>query len=207
MIYTNDMIKQKNERKRKRRRYYKFIFFTFVIIAFLILIDTAFSVYIKKEKDIDIFGFKKYVVTTNSMQPTYNKGDLIVTKKVNIDEINENDIITYYTGNEKNTTTHRVIQISKSDDGRIQFQTKGDNNSGPDAELVNYEQIKGKVIYRLDNGGKISTKLLTGIEITIIILTVILIYLHIILKEEKRMIREEAREMYNIPKYKEDDQL
>ncbi len=205
MIYTNDMIKKKNAKKRKRRKFYKFIFFTFVIVTFLVLIDTAFSVYIKKEKDISIFGFKKYVVTTNSMEPTYNKGDLIVIKQVNIDEIEENDIITYYTDNEKNTTTHRVIQISKTDDGRILFQTKGDNNSGPDAELVNYEQIKGKVIYRLDNGGKISTKLLTGIEVTIIILIVILIYLHIILTEEKKALREEAREMYNIPKYKEEE--
>jgi signal peptidase len=92
-------------------------------------------------------------VVSNSMEPTFYKGDLVVVKGVDPNTIKVGDIIVYENPWRGIPVVHRVVGIEKVD-GRIYFFTKGDNartNRFSDqqsgiAPPVSEEMVKGKVI-------------------------------------------------------------
>ena len=78
-----------------------------------------------------IFKISPYVVVSESMEPTYSKGDLIYVKN-DTSDIKNGDVITFYT--DKNTiVTHRVTGINVSDHT---YTTKGDANQTDDPRPV-----------------------------------------------------------------------
>ena len=89
---------------------------------------------------------------TLTIYPILKIKDIIIIKKSNT--YNVNDIITYNTENEV-LITHRIV---KSCEGG--FITKGDNNNSEDNELVKLENIKGKVILRINRNYQILIVLL-----------------------------------------------
>lgn len=204
MIYTNEKIKQKNAMNKKIQLILKCIIYLIMIFVFFVAVYIEYEKYIKKEKNISLFGIKQYVVMTGSMEPNYNIGDLIVVKHVKQDEIKIDDVITFDVGNDRDTISHRVID-TKEQDGNIQYQTKGDNNNAPDTELVDYDQIQGKVIFKISKFGMILTELTTGTGAIVIVAIAILSYLRASRSEEKRIAREDARRRYNEPKYEKDE--
>ena len=72
-----------------------------------------------------------YVVISGSMEPTYEKGDILVVKRVNVDTIVEGDIIVFDSPFGGIPIVHRVYEIRGSF-GERYFVTKGDNNPSPD---------------------------------------------------------------------------
>jgi len=86
------------------------------------------------------------VVTTNSMKPTINPGDLIYVKGVLPSEIQIGDIITFKAPKEYikgNYITHRVVEIVYID-GELTFKTKGDNNQEVDPWIVHADDVVGR---------------------------------------------------------------
>lgn len=95
-------------------------------------------------------------VVSNSMYPTFERGDLIFIKGVDSpDEIKQGDIIVFQLEHESITKVHRVIEVMNQG-GLVQFKTKGDANSSPDPEPVSFEEVKGKVVFWLPKLGYIS---------------------------------------------------
>ena len=206
MIYTSEIIKKKNAKRIKRKKAFKIICMPFVIAIILIIAYIGYQKFFQKDKNASIFGFKQYMVLTGSMEPNYNKGDLIIVKEVKRNEINVGDVITFSNGNGAETTTHRIINII-NDDGKVQYETKGDNNDSPDSELVSYNQVQGKIIFKISKIGMIITQLTTGTGIAIIFLIVVLSYIHTNRKEEKRIAREDARSRFNKPRYSKEGNI
>ena len=204
MIYTNEMIKQKNNQKEKRHKIRKIIFFPIIIATLALVFYIGYLKVIKKENDINILGYRQYIVTTGSMEPEYNVGDMIIIRETPAEEIKIGDIINYISENGIDTITHRVVDIVKKD-GQTYYKTKGDNNNGEDTELVSYSQVKGTLVFKISKLGTIMAKLLTGTGITILFAIIILSYLRDKNKEEKITARENARKLYNVPKYEEND--
>ena len=87
------------------------------------------------------------------------------------------------------------------------YKTKGDNNNAPDQNLVEYNQIQGVFLFKINNFGAILSSFLTKTGIVIIFLIVIFSYLRANSKEEKRIAREDIRRRYNIPKYKKEEPI
>ena len=93
-------------------------------------------------------------VVSTSMEPTFCKGDIVVVKGVNPEDIKVGDIIVYYNPYRHFPVVHRVVAINR-EDSKIYFITKGDNNRTnplPDQVLgiappVTPEMVWGKVIY------------------------------------------------------------
>lgn len=81
------------------------------------------------------------IVKSNSMYPNLKTNDIVIIKKYSNYE--KGDIITYSEDNY--LITHRIIEKNNND-----FITKGDNNNSEDNELVKLENIKGKVILRIN---------------------------------------------------------
>jgi signal peptidase len=91
------------------------------------------------EKVPSIFGYKALTILSNSMQPKFNAGDVIlINNKV---EPKLNDVITYKHP-DGILVTHRVIGTVKKN-GEVFFKTKGDNNNVDDKILIPTSNILG----------------------------------------------------------------
>lgn len=94
-------------------------------------------------------------VTSNSMKPTFQRGDLLIIEGVDSpSDIKENDIIVferYMKGNRviipKRPIVHRVIHITTTANGELLFKTRGDANPSYDMEIVSPEDVLGRVVY------------------------------------------------------------
>ena len=79
----------------------------------------------------NLFGFIPMTVESDSMKPTFKKGDLIICKEVeDLNKLKEGDVITFWTiiDGKKVKNTHRIVGINMAENSRS-FVTRGDNNS------------------------------------------------------------------------------
>lgn len=204
MIYTNEIIKKKYEKKLIIKRLLKIVYVPIIAGIILITILAGYKKCVKHENNISILGFRQYVIATGSMEPEYNIGDVIIIREKPEEEIKIGDIINYTSENGIDTITHRVVDIIEKD-GQNYYKTKGDNNNSEDSELVKYSQVKGKLVFKISKLGTVITKMFTGTGITILFAVIILSYIRDKNKEEKIIARENARKLYNVPKYEEND--
>lgn len=204
MIYTDEIIKKKNAKKMRFKNFLKILHIPIIALIVLLVIYMGYMKYVKHEKNINLFGFRQYIVATGSMEPKYKVGDLVFIRKTPEEKIKIGDIINYVSENGTDTITHRVTDIIKKD-GQTYYQTKGDNNNSEDPELVKYRQVKGKLVFKISKLGTIITNLLTGTGIAILFVFILLSYLRDKNKEEKIIARENVRKLYNVPKYEENE--
>ncbi|MDF2884118.1 MAG: peptidase signal peptidase [Clostridiaceae bacterium] len=98
---------------------------------------------------VGVFPIYPSVIATGSMEPEIKPGDIILVEKITeeeeINNLKVNDVIQFHS--DGILISHRIIQIKKDDSGDMLFRTKGDNNSGVDADLVKPKNIKGKIKY------------------------------------------------------------
>lgn len=116
---------------------------------------------------IKMFGVEIYAVLSGSMEPTYKVGSLIYVVDVDINELKEQDPITFRL-TDSTIATHRIINI-KEENGKKTFQTKGDANDLPDKNPVLEDEIIGKPIFTIPLLGYIAYFMQTtsGLIITI----------------------------------------
>lgn len=94
-----------------------------------------------------IAGATPMTILTQSMEPTYPPGTLIVVQPVDTEDIVIGEPITYQLESGKpEVVTHRVVAISYSN-GDTFFTTKGDNNAVVDPKQVTSVQVRGRVWY------------------------------------------------------------
>lgn len=92
------------------------------------------------------FSYKITSVISPSMYPYINVGDAVITKTPSKKEIKEGDVIKFLNGDRY--YIHRVFKIQR-DNNRIVYITKGDNNNTIDDKLTEFDDIQGKVIYKI----------------------------------------------------------
>lgn len=118
-----------------------------VIIALLAVIITQRISNNKKA----VAGYRIFTIVTESMVPEYLVGDTILVKAVEPSKLQVGDNITYL-GEEESfkgkIVTHKVIDISKGDDGTYTITTKGIANDKEDPKITS-NQVYGKVIYKI----------------------------------------------------------
>lgn len=96
------------------------------------------------------FTYTPVALISNSMYPYIKRGDIVIVKKLNNEEIESlkiGTIIEYQLGD--NVVIHRITQIGKDIDGNIIFTTKGDNNDSEDSAKVTKEQVLGEIKLRV----------------------------------------------------------
>lgn len=91
------------------------------------------------------FGIQINAVATGSMEPDLPVGSLIFVKAVNYDDIAIGDDITFAKGEGSILVTHRVIYKSEQTKALI---TQGIANNVADSQ-INYNDVKGKVIFSI----------------------------------------------------------
>ncbi|SIS01780.1 signal peptidase I [Natronorubrum thiooxidans] len=95
-------------------------------------------------------GNDAYIVTSGSMSPTIEAGDVIVTQDVSPDEIESGDIVTFHDGSNEQSgyITHRVVDVVE-ENGERYFELKGDANDNPDEGLVPAEYAQGELHWHI----------------------------------------------------------
>ena len=204
MIYTNEIIKKKYERKLIIKRLLKIIHVPIIASIVLITMLAGYKKYVKHENNISILGFRQYIVATSSMEPQYKIGDLIIIKETPKEQIKVGDVINFFAENGVDTITHRVTHVEK-ENGQTFFKTKGDNNNSEDSELINSNQVQGVIVFKISKVGTMMTRILTETGISILFVFIIISYIRDKNKDEKRLVRENARKLYNVPKYEENE--
>ncbi|MBK5240639.1 signal peptidase I [Clostridium sp.] len=92
---------------------------------------------------VGVFPVYPSVIVTGSMMPMINPGDVVLVKKIEGQNAKLEDIIQFKS--DDIFIFHRVINIS-DEENQLKFETKGDNNSVADRELVDPGLVKGRVI-------------------------------------------------------------
>lgn len=145
---------------------------------------------INKIEETNIFGYKAYMITTNSMEPHIKEGDVIITKTEKEEKLQVGDVITFQ--KKGILITHRITNIEENQ-GRKIYTTKGDNNTVEDLEKVNYDEIKGKSILRIPQLGKIIMLLQNQIVFLLLILMILILCFWKLQLQEKKDIRREKK--------------
>lgn len=119
-----------------------------VLLAVSMMIFTVVSVTTFNRNDRDIFGFKMYIVNSDSMAATdFNAGSLILVKEVDPSALKEGDIITFMsqdTDSFGETITHKIRKLITDAEGNPGFITYGTTTDTDDETIVTYPYVLGQ---------------------------------------------------------------
>lgn len=128
-----------------------------VALAVFMMIFTIVSVRTFDRNDRDLFGYKAYIVNTDSMSATdFDAGDLILVKEVDPSTLQEGDIISYISQNTESfgeNITHKIRKITTDAEGNPGFITYGTTTDTDDETIVTYPYVLGKYTSRLKGVG------------------------------------------------------
>lgn len=117
-------------------------------IAVFMMIFTIVSVTTFDRSDRDLFGYKAFIVLSDSMSKTdFKAGDLVLVKEVDCSTLKEGDIIAYTSQNIDNfgeTVTHKIRKLTTDAKGNPGFVTYGTTTNTDDETIVTYEYVLGK---------------------------------------------------------------
>ena len=118
-----------------------------------------------------------YVVSSGSMIPTLNIGDIIVVKdKDSFQTLQIGDIIVFHSPTmDGRVIVHRIYNIAIDQYG-VAIYTKGDNNYAPDAWIVRESHYIGKVVFTLPYLGKVTSIIQPPLNYILIFFFIVLIF-------------------------------
>ena len=99
-----------------------------------------------------VLGYSVLRLQTGSMEPEYKTGSIIITKKVDVNDLEKGDVISFYSTSldiSDRVNTHRIVDIIYDQSGSREFVTKGDANELQDENPVLSSRVIGKVIFDL----------------------------------------------------------
>jgi len=103
---------------------------------------------------------------SDSMEPTYSRGDIVFTQPASMGEVDQGDVILFNEANTGIPFVHRVVAIQEyrqdlrdGNTGELMethseyvFRTRGDANENADGGSVNRDNYRGKVIASIPTG-------------------------------------------------------
>jgi signal peptidase len=130
-----------------------------------------------------VFGYRIAAIASDSMRPTLNAGDLIVTRPAPITDVASGDVVLFETGTgTRILVAHRVVstttlttQLTDSKTGQQTlsetkvFRTKGDANDVADQGQVDTSNYRGKLLLVIPGIGSSFSSPTPFIVITIVI--------------------------------------
>ena len=128
-----------------------------VVFAVLMMVFTVVSVNTFDRSDRSLFGYKAFIVLSDSMKATdFDAGDLVLVKEVDPATLEEGDIIAYTSQNTSNfgeTVTHKIRTLTVDENGNPGFITYGTTTDTDDETIVTYDFVIGKYQTKLKGVG------------------------------------------------------
>lgn len=136
-----------------------------VAVAAFMMIFTIISVNTFNRSDRNLFGFKAFIVLSDSMSATdFDAGDLVLIKEVDPVTLRPGDIITYQSQNSHNygeSVTHKIRSLTTAENGEPGFITYGTTTNTDDEVIVTYPYVQGKYVGAIPKVGTFFTFLKT----------------------------------------------
>ena len=138
-----------NDKRNRVMRWIKSILF--FMLAGVLLAYIAVEAFFPKQT-VNIFGFKPYVVLTQSMEPRINADDVVIVRKADLDGLIEGDIITFLVDinndGEQNVVTHYIHSIEEGSGGDVSIRThrhyENPDNISPDPWTISEDDVLGE---------------------------------------------------------------
>lgn len=130
----------------------KYVFFAFAAFVMVFTVISATS--LNKDTGNGFFGYKLFIVLSDSMKPEFGAGDVAVCKKVDPSALFEGDIITFKSTDKSNfgeIVTHK-IKSKTVHEGKDAFITYG-INTGYEDEPALAEKVIGRYVFSLPGAG------------------------------------------------------
>lgn len=128
-----------------------------VALAAAMMIFTVVSVSTFDRADRNLFGYKAFIVLSDSMKATdFDAGDLVLVKEVDPATLKEGDIIAYTSQNTANygeTVTHKIRKLTTDVNGEPGFITYGTTTDTDDETVVTYPYVLGKYRSHIPKAG------------------------------------------------------
>lgn len=143
-------VPQRNMEKNKkvRNRILTSIVSLFLVVTIGICLFVV--VQVLSNGHVSFWGYSFFRVVTGSMEPSISVGELLLTQKDDISDVEIGDVISFRSQSPDmigSIITHRVVQITKDEAGNALLLTKGDNNLSVDAYYVSKSNYVGTVIW------------------------------------------------------------
>ena len=139
VLFKYKFIREKEDIRKKQEYFSAKIIYAVTLILCITLVCFM----------LGLFRYEPITMLSNSMFPSFSRGDVVIYKKMSDSELKNisiNSIIIYTIGDQN--IAHRVINMIQKNDN-VLYQTKGDYNNAPDINLVGIDQIKGVYIFHI----------------------------------------------------------
>lgn len=128
----------------KIKRVIDIVLLVILVPIFLVSAVLIVKSYVDKESIPSIFGYSPLIVLSGSMETEIYTGDLVIVKQTDVSKLKKGDVIAFFTDNTKKTiVTHRIIDVV-NENGKLKFETKGDNNNEKDLGYVESKLVVGE---------------------------------------------------------------
>ena len=128
-----------------------------LIAAIGTMVFTIISVATFDRNDRNLFGYKFFIVQSDSMSATdFSVGDIIIVQEVDPATLQPGDIIAYVSQNPTNlgeTVTHKIRRLTTDENGDPGFVTYGTTTDIDDDTIVTYPYILGQYTRTLPKVG------------------------------------------------------
>ena len=119
-----------------------------MVLSICMMIFTVISVLTFNRSDRQMFGYRAFIVLSDSMSATdFKAGDLVLTRDVDPATLQPGDIIAFTSTNDENygqTVTHKIRSLTTTADGEPGFITYGTTTDTDDEMPVTYPYVLGK---------------------------------------------------------------
>ncbi|MCF7926200.1 MAG: signal peptidase I [Candidatus Izimaplasma sp.] len=161
-----------------------FIYLIYTLLISYIVITVFFP-----NKSTDILGFRTFVVISDSMEPKINVYDMVVIKKVDKEDIQVSDIITFKVYipevDSKSYVTHYVDEIIINSENETIYKTQGESTAeNPDVWTdadgnvidISYNDVEGVYLFKIPKIGRLIYLLRDPIFVGLLIVNGFVIY-------------------------------
>lgn len=193
-LYSSETLKGKLARREKLGKVLGACFWVVAALAAACVCTVLVQKFVLKKRNVDLFGYTPFIISSGSMQPSLRVYDIVVVKKISENEISVGDIITFFDADGA-IVTHRVAAIL-SEDGKTYYTTKGDANNVVDPEPTVYENIIGRYGFAIAGGGRFVVAVTSPAGISVFVLLFVSIGLLLIRNGNRKTARHSIREKY-----------
>ena len=134
-------------------------------VAIAMMIFTIVSVFTLNQRDRNVFGYRAFIVLSDSMSATdFDSGDVVLVKETDPTTLQAGDIIAYISQDSDyfgETITHKIRRAATNENGDPGFITYGTTTDTDDRVVVTYPYILGKHAFTLPKVGTFFTFLKT----------------------------------------------
>jgi signal peptidase len=144
----------------------------------------------RPDQMMDYLGFRSFIITSDSMEPVLEVNDLIVIKQVDEEDIQKNDIITFYTYlseiGQYGYVTHNVVDIIEQE-GETVYITQGERHYSDSVDRwfdengdpinITIEEVEGEYVFKIPKVGYIKALIIDPIFLGVILINGFVIYI------------------------------